>query len=35
VTTENMKVVFTDGNAKVAEVCTGAVAALCTAAGIS
>jgi D-xylose transport system substrate-binding protein len=34
-TTENMKTVFTDGNAKVAEVCTGAIAALCTAAGIS
>jgi D-xylose transport system substrate-binding protein len=35
VTTENMKVVFTDGNAKVAEVCTGEIAALCTSAGIS
>ena len=35
VTTENMKQVFDDGNAKVAEVCTGAVAAACTAAGIT
>ena len=34
VTTENMQVVFDDGNAKVAEVCTGEVAAACTAAGI-
>jgi D-xylose transport system substrate-binding protein len=35
VTTENMKVVFTDGNAKVADVCTAAIQAACTAAGIS
>jgi D-xylose transport system substrate-binding protein len=35
VNTENMKTVFTDGNAKVAEVCTGEIATLCTAAGIS
>jgi len=34
VTTENMKVVFDDGNAKVAEVCTATIAAACTAAGI-
>ena len=34
VTTENMKTVFDDGNAKVAEVCTGPVAAACAAAGI-
>ena len=31
----SMKQVFTDGNAKVADVCTGAIAAACTAAGIS
>jgi len=31
---DNMQQVFTDGNAKVAEVCTGEVAALCTKAGI-
>jgi D-xylose transport system substrate-binding protein len=30
VTSENMQKVFDDGNAKVSEVCTGAVAALCT-----
>lgn len=34
VTVENMQTVFDDGNAKVAEVCTGEVAAACTAAGI-
>src|SRR6478752_3913184 len=34
VTKENMQTVFDDGNAKVAEVCTGEVAAACTAAGI-
>jgi len=34
VTKENMQTVFDDGNAKVAEVCTGDVAAACTAAGI-
>lgn len=34
VTVENMQKVFDDGNAKVAEVCTGAVAAACTKAGI-
>jgi D-xylose transport system substrate-binding protein len=31
----NMKQVFDDGNAKVSEVCTGEVAALCAKAGIS
>jgi D-xylose transport system substrate-binding protein len=31
---KNMQQVFDDGNAKVAEVCTGDVAAKCTAAGI-
>jgi D-xylose transport system substrate-binding protein len=31
---DNMKQVFDDGNAKVAEVCTGEVAALCQSAGI-
>ena len=35
VTVDNMKSVFADGNAKVAEVCKGAVAAACTKAGIS
>jgi D-xylose transport system substrate-binding protein len=34
VTAENMQKVFDDGNAKVSEVCTGAVAPLCTKAGI-
>jgi D-xylose transport system substrate-binding protein len=34
VTTENMKVVFDDGNANVSEVCTGPIAEACTAAGI-
>jgi D-xylose transport system substrate-binding protein len=34
VTVDNMKQVFDDGNAKVAEVCTGPVAAACAAAGI-
>jgi len=32
---KNMKVVFDDGNAKASDVCTGDVAAKCTAAGIS
>jgi D-xylose transport system substrate-binding protein len=35
VTVSNMKQVFTDGNAKVAEVCTGPIAAECTKAGLS
>jgi len=34
VTSENMKKVFDDGNAKVADVCKGAVAALCKKYGI-
>jgi D-xylose transport system substrate-binding protein len=34
VTKQNMETVFTDGNAKVSDVCTGAVATLCTQAGI-
>jgi D-xylose transport system substrate-binding protein len=34
VTSENMKKVFDDGNAKVADVCRGAVAALCKKYGI-
>ena len=34
VTTENMQVVFDDGNAKVADICTAAIQAACTAAGI-
>jgi D-xylose transport system substrate-binding protein len=34
VTKTNMETVFTDGNAKATDVCTGAVAALCTQAGI-
>jgi D-xylose transport system substrate-binding protein len=34
VTVENMQQVFDDGNAKVADVCTGEVAAKCTAANI-
>jgi D-xylose transport system substrate-binding protein len=34
VTKTNMETVFTDGNAKASDVCTGAVAALCTQAGI-
>ncbi len=32
---KNMKVVFDDGNAKVSDVCTGDVAAKCTAAGVA
>jgi D-xylose transport system substrate-binding protein len=34
VTTKNMQTVFDDGNAKVADVCTAAIQAACTAAGI-
>jgi D-xylose transport system substrate-binding protein len=34
VTAENMKKVFDDGNAKIAEVCTAAVAAACKKAGL-
>jgi D-xylose transport system substrate-binding protein len=34
VTSKNMQQVFTDGNAKVSDVCTGKVKALCDKAGI-